>query len=183
MKKLLMFLFILPGCIHIKAQNKIHIFNAPEKKDYLLSIDRKKLIQPKSSLLYSAAYRLDHYKYFNIMVPVKLANNSSHLLQYVSMSCSWMDIFKTNSKIIPIQNVSCDKNSIIIKTVSPHQSVTISVPIIFAKSDLKTNTYFKIGMNLQRPEQHTFDLPQNIAANNIWLNTVKSVCDAMYLVI
>lgn len=82
-----------------------------------------------------------------LIVPVTLSNNTNQTLSYYSMSCSWWDLYKFDSKELLFDGgFNCDKNVPVLSTLGPHQQYKTYIELL-TKKGVKTVTY-KIGFNL-----------------------------------
>jgi hypothetical protein len=176
MKKILL-LLILSVAIKTfcSAQNKVHLLTAAEKRNYVLSIDQTKIANSSEEGLNYPPYDCKKYRYMSI--PLKLTNNSNDTLKYITMSCSWQDIYGTNSKNIEVLMSACDKNVLTKKMLRPHKSMITYIPIRIIKMARWSNTNFKVSMNVCRDMgQNSFGIEMldlSVVANNIWSNEVK----------
>lgn len=164
----------------------ITAFFPPLTKDdrdkYTLSIDENKILKLRDSTVYdlNIEERTNLKRKCLVTVcPVKLSNNSNGTLEYISMDCSWMDIYKPNNNKFSVVESICFKNVPTTIEVLPHQSVTVYVPI---KTFDRTSRglKIKIGMGLYkylgRDQFELFnsdELMQQPESNNmIWSNEV-----------
>ncbi|QEC78057.1 hypothetical protein [Mucilaginibacter ginsenosidivorax] len=128
----------------LRWNSSIAYFTAspPAVEGFILSVD-----QTKVDVLHGPLY--DGAREYYVQVPVKLTNTSDDTLRYLSMSCSWWDIYRTDHQKIKIFSPnSCYKNSPITCIVPPHQFVIRNIIVLVPKE--MASVIFKIGMTVQR---------------------------------
>lgn len=114
----------------------------PAVEGFILSVD-----QTKVEVLHGPLY--DGAREYYVQVPVKLTNTSADTLRYLSMSCSWWDIYRTDNQKLNIFSPNiCFKNSPITCLVPPHQFVIRNFIVLVPKE--MASVIFKIGMTVQR---------------------------------
>ena len=154
MKRILIVLFILSfiGLHSFKSYNT----------DYVLTIKKGKTIK-KNKQLY-------------LIVPVTLTNNSKDTLNYLSMSCSWEDLYVVDHKNLEIEGSICDKNIPAILTLAPAEKRTVALKLITGQVSDRTKKEFKIGYNLIKSTKRQDLLSYRALkkkANIIWSNAVS----------
>jgi len=167
---LLLSFFMLTLCVSSSfAQAGKAKLTIEDRKNYILTIDKWQIKKPYDTTLIASKEKFSFTK-----IPVRLTNNSKDTLRYITMSCSWEDIYTSNTKRIIILSGPCDKNIPTIAILPPHQSKNVYLPVIFKKSDTSVKV-FKIGINLQKQDKlgnyNSVDLDSNIK-NLIWSNEV-----------
>jgi len=133
---------------------------------YTLTIDQKKLGKLHDTVIFKK-------KYFVLYLPVKFSNNSNDTLSYITYSCSWDQLFHTNSNVIKVCYQPCESNYPVVKNLSPHKSISYILPITLETKTI--NSKFRIGVNLflNTPEnKNLFPLPTDRKDNLIWSNEV-----------
>jgi hypothetical protein len=80
-------------------------------------------------------------------IKVRLWNKSKDILKYISMSCSWQEIYLTNSEDLKIKINECDKNIPIIILLKPNENRIVSLEIEAKKEIINE---FKIGLKLNQ---------------------------------
>jgi len=112
-----------------------------------------------------------------VVIPVTFINNSNDTLQYIGMSCSWWDIYKTDSPQIYISegDNGCYKNGPVVIKVAPKTSSVVNLDIVVKKKQGQTAN-FRIGMVLEKAVDGKsslgFTLPQ-MSNNVIWTNEIQ----------
>jgi hypothetical protein len=128
----------------LRKNSSITYFTAsrPAIEGFVLSVD-----QTKVEILRGPLY--DGAREYYVQLPVKLTNTSADTLRYLSMSCSWWDIYRTNHQKINVFSPNiCYKNSPITCLVPPHQFVIRNIIVLVPKE--MASVIFKIGMAVQR---------------------------------
>ncbi|MCL9804885.1 DUF4352 domain-containing protein [Flavobacterium amniphilum] len=154
MKQILIVIFILSfiGLHSFKSYNT----------DYVLTVKKGKTIKRNKQLY--------------LIVPVTLTNNSKDILNYLSMSCSWEDLYVVDHKNLTIEGSVCDKNIPTILTLAPGKKKTVALKLITGQVSGTAKKEFKIGYNLIKSTKRQ-DLFQYSTLkkkkNIIWSNTVS----------
>ncbi|MDP9080888.1 MAG: hypothetical protein M3O71_26005 [Bacteroidota bacterium] len=163
----------------ISWQTKRSQFYAPltnaDRKKYVLSVDQQKITKPETTK--SKVYLNEMFS----TIVVKLSNNSSDSLKYVTMSCSWMDNFITNNLKFAIGVCDCDSNFPDVKIIPPHKTAFFTIRILYKKRLATRDNHFKIGMLIVKDlkENQPIDFiseyfsQKKYMANMIWSNPVK----------
>jgi hypothetical protein len=146
-----------------------------DRKNYVLSVDQQKITKPETTK--SKVYLNEMFS----TIVVKLSNNSSDSLKYVTMSCSWMDNFITDNLKFAIKVCDCDSNFPDVKIILPHKTAFFTIRILYKNRLTTGDNHFKIGMLVvkdikkNQPIDFISDYfsEKNYAANMIWSNTVK----------
>lgn len=155
-----------------------------DRKMFMITINQDSVRQMKDTVCYSDG-KLHRCLY--AVIPVILSNQSPDTLKYVNMSCSWLDIFKTNAenvKFLPTPLMEeCWKNNPAVNMVAPHQQKIFYIPAGFltdtGKVELFISKAFKIGMSLYKYIEGS-QLPVDIRGltlrretdNIIWSNEI-----------
>jgi len=125
-----------------RHSNIAYFTSFPTEGGFVLSVD-----QTKVEVLHGPLY--DGAREYYVQVPVKLTNTSADTLRYLSMSCSWWDIYRTDNQKLNIFSPNiCFKNSPITCLVPPHQFVIRNIIVLVPKET--ASVIFKIGMTVQR---------------------------------
>lgn len=83
-----------------------------------------------------------------LTLEITLTNNSADTVKYRSMSCSWQEYYRTNSKYWGIEINPCFKNGLTIEKISPNSSITKTISLVKRKGyHGKEDTVFKLGLN------------------------------------
>jgi hypothetical protein len=128
----------------LRQQSNIVYFTSPKEGGggLVLSVD-----QTKVEVLHGPLY--DGAREYYVQVSVKLTNTSADTLRYLSMSCSWWDIYRTDHQKIKVFSPNiCYKNSPITCVVPPHQFVIRNIIVLVPKE--MASVILKIGMAVQR---------------------------------
>ncbi|WDF79126.1 hypothetical protein PQ469_03775 [Mucilaginibacter sp. KACC 22773] len=128
----------------LRKNSSVTYFTAsrPVIESFVLSVD-----QTKVEVLHGPLY--DGAREYYVQVLVKLTNTSADTLRYLSMSCSWWDIYRTDNQNINVFSPNiCYKNSPITCLVPPHQFVIRNIIVLVPKE--MASVIFKIGMAVQR---------------------------------
>lgn len=157
-----------------------------DRKKYILNIDQDKMLKLKDTLTSEWNVKKKKFykrKRFFTTCPVKLTNNTADTLQYMSMDCSWREIYRVKADNYSIaEGPSCFKNVPTTIKVLPYQSRTVYITLV---TDRETNLSqkIKIGMSLQkywgRDQIEMFFLHQDALmvlpdiSNMIWSNEVE----------
>ncbi|WP_413666301.1 hypothetical protein ACEN9X_17210 [Mucilaginibacter sp. Mucisp86] len=155
-----------------------------DREMLIISVDQNSVNQMKDTVCYSDG-KLHRCLY--AVIPVILSNQSYDTLKYINMTCSWLDIFKTdagNVKFLPTSLMEeCWKNNPAVYAVAPHQQKVFYIPAGFltdtGKGELFTSKTFKIGMSLYKYIEGS-QLPVDIRGlalrretdNIIWSNEI-----------
>jgi len=78
-------------------------------------------------------------------IKVRLWNKSKDTLNYLSMSCSWQEFYRTSNKNVTIRINECDKNIPQTLILKPGESRTVEVSVV--RSNGATDD-FKLGMSI-----------------------------------
>lgn len=157
-----------------------------DRKKYVLNIDQDKMLKLKDTLTSEwniKEKKLDKRKRFFITCPVKLTNNTADTLKYMSMDCSWREIYRLRADNYSIADGGpCFKNGPTTIEVLPHQSRTVCIALVTDRDDNPPQK-IKIGMSLQkywsRDQIEMFFLHQDALmvlpdiSNMIWSNEVE----------
>ena len=157
---------------------ELDLLTNEDRQNYILSIDQNKISALRDTSIYD--YRqlkkpLRKVKFKTATVPVTLKNNSDRALAYYSMSCSWFEFYRTNTKEIYLDSWACSKNIHVSVTVAAHSSAVKYLTIFFNNEKPSRRREFKIGMNLtryQRYDPFSTDFDQFRRYNVIWSNPV-----------
>ena len=160
------------GQINTSAKSQAYILTEQGRDNYVLSINQKNIKDSGGGMHNYYDRYIDHNKYGFTYVSLKLTNNSNDTLKYARFSCSWTDIYGTDSKyILVLLNRGCPKNLYGEEVIPPHQSLITNIPVIFIKVLNGLNNRFRIGMHLQLDDRS--DLNFRNDANTIWSNEVQ----------
>jgi hypothetical protein len=172
----------LPVDEQIKKQNALilkkplpiyYALKDQDKRNYVLSIDQRKVERWRDTFLYQQHYMFTKF-------PLVFSNKSTDTLKYINMNCSWEDIYTTNISAVRILFDGCDRNFPYVITVAPRKSLIINVPIMYRKGFLGDNRRLKMGMSLQKylNNEQLFDfdaytyLLRPETRNLIWSNEI-----------
>jgi hypothetical protein len=139
----------------------------PILKGYILTI-QSNAFRSYDTIIHKKTYTIFH-------IPVKLTNSTKAPLKYITMTCSWYDIFHLNNKHFEIYGWACDSNYPIVAIVFPNKSTTFVLLIIKRKISASIET-LKVGMNIfidNAGNRNLFPLPVEKKDNVIWSNEVK----------
>jgi hypothetical protein len=173
------FLMLLAAVTIISWQGKPAQSYAPltdaDRKNYIVSIDQQELRPPQMSNPGVATSRY----YMNI--DLKITNNSSDTLKYLSMWCSWSDILKTDNSKLHISGNYCSADHPEVKMILPYKTDTYKLFVVLKREAVVAGTPFKIGMsiykfiNKQQLKGFNSGNPsfKDNTANLIWSNTVQ----------
>jgi hypothetical protein len=134
-------------------RSKIQYFSAvpANREEYILSVDQSKI-----EFLYGVPYISAKYNY--LKVPVTLTNASEITLRYLSMSCSWQDIYIIDNANLKIFGPStCYTNFQVILSIMPHQYIERDI-IIEVPKKASLAVAFKIGMKLQMELEKVYSI-------------------------
>ena len=113
-----------------------------------------------------------------LLVNTTLTNTSSDTVKYVSMSCSWQDVYSTDTRDLIIYVNVCDKNVPQIIDIPPHDKRDILLKLSCTKSiNQLQGLKFKIGFNFIAAENYdemfseVYQLTE--MKNVIWSNTLR----------
>ncbi|MEO3404414.1 hypothetical protein AAFN85_10950 [Mucilaginibacter sp. CAU 1740] len=139
---------------------------------YVLYIDQSTITKPKDTSIYKYETRF-------IISGVSLTNNTNDTLKYISMSCSWWDIYHISDSSLGFLTLGCDKNVPQGVEIPPHQTRDMTFVLDVGKTTDVSGKKFKVGMNMVKyksPEQVWDDLLFNKLAdqhNLLWSNEVS----------
>jgi hypothetical protein len=179
---LLTFIFLNCHVANLFGQNQtsklIHPFSYPliqQDKDYTLSVESVKIKQ--DTVLYRMMpnnYKIKQEKQSYITVPVTFTNNTDDTLEYVSMSCSWWDIYSTNNAEISILQPkdNCYKNGPTVIQLFPKASSVVYLSIAYPKHSNTSSV--RLGMIFQKHINGKNDIyiPALRKDNVTWSNEV-----------
>lgn len=145
-----------------------------DRKNYILNIDQKAI---KKAIDIDLVKRKNHIAY----LPLKFTNHSKDTLNYISMSCTWLDFYFTNNNQIKFEHQICFSNFPVVKTIYPQHTTTIYIPILLNKNRRSINRKFRIGISLQKfisnSQLVSFDIFKYMlrpeTSNLIWSNEIK----------
>jgi hypothetical protein len=154
-----------------------------DKRKYTLSIDQSKIKQLKDTAIYEMDTLRDKgfkRKYLFTICEMRINNNSDDTLKYISMSCSWLWLYRVNNVNFRVADQFCLKNVDEIRAVLPRRSSIVKIPVI---TDSKTDfpKKIKIGLSLQKftgsDQFFNFFDPRELmlrpeTSNMIWSNEV-----------
>jgi hypothetical protein len=151
-----------------------HPLTNKEKRGYTLKIDESAIKRPHDTVIFKKKCLVTY-------ISLKFVNSLDDTLKYMSMDCSWLDCFFTNNSHIGFGKQLCYKNGPIVKSIAPHGSENIYIPIVVNKGLNFHNQKFRIGISLQkfidRKQSTEFNLftlllrPET--SNLIWSNEVE----------
>jgi len=161
------YLLIIILVLFFTSFNASKLFAQNDKQNYTLSINQKEIERLHDTVIFKK-------KYFVSYITIKLSNNSTIALNYITYSCSWDDLFHSNNKAIEVCQSPCESNYPIVKSLAVRKIEVFILPVILKKrlSDIR----FKIGMNLfldNAANRQLFPLPVDKLDNVIWSNEVK----------
>ena len=149
-----------------------------DRRNYNLSIDQNKISALRDTLIYDYRQLKKLYKkvkFKTAIVPVTLKNNSNQALAYYSMSCSWFEFYRTDTKEIHLNSWGCDSNIPVSINVPAHGTATQYLTILSSIGKPTDNREFRIGMNLNKYDKYdpfSTDFDQFRRYNVIWSNPV-----------
>lgn len=120
-----------------------HALTAEDRTRYVLSIDQDAIKKPNDTTIFGKRYKVTH-------VPVKLTNSSGDTLKYLSIDCSWLDIYLTDNRDIEFAKQICYKNGTFVEVVLPHHIKIVYIPILLSSNTMNQNSKFRTGMSLQK---------------------------------
>lgn len=90
-------------------------------------------------------------------IATTIKNNSSKTFMFLSMSCSWQDLYITDSKQLQVEKVDCLKDGPVLVKLAPHESQTKVVKLIPSK-DIQPPHYIKlkIGFHLIKAKESNY---------------------------
>jgi len=147
-----------------------------DKDSYILSVGQPIKIK-QDTVLYKMTpnnYKIRQEKQSYITIPIKFTNNTDDTLNYVSMSCSWWDIYITNNADLCILQPkdNCYKNGPTVIQLAPKTSSVVYLSIAYPEhSDISS---VRIGMVFQKHVNGKNDIyiPVVRKDNVIWSNEV-----------
>jgi hypothetical protein len=84
-----------------------------------------------------------------LLVRTSLTNSSPDTVTYITMSCSWQDVYTTDTKDLVISVNECDKNVPHLIKIPPHGRQDTDLKLKSEKSISQlTNLHFRLGLNL-----------------------------------
>jgi hypothetical protein len=129
--------FITPQLLDIKT----NLVSWHIDSKYILHIDQSTVTRPKDTSIYGEKTRLTWFV-------LKLTNNTNDTLKYISMSCSWWDIYRISNNNIGSFSSVCEKNIPVVINLPPHQTSKINFPLKITKAKDVRGQKFRIGMNV-----------------------------------
>jgi hypothetical protein len=148
---------------------------ATDRKNYVLTANVKR-IKSYDSVGSNPPFLQHRESVHFLKVPVKLTNNSPVILEYMSMSCGWDEIYCTNNENILHQDLPCDKNVPVILNLAPQQSKTVWLTLYLTKRQIKNNK-LRVGMILKQVGNIYSSFPPEETARKdkqdvIWSNQI-----------
>ena len=116
--------------------------------------------------------KIDKSNLESIRVVLKLRNNSTRKIKYLTNSCAVSDFFKTNNSQVAIIRKSCDKNVSVILELEPKSAVKFKININLKEQQ----TGFKLAFNLlEVPDVIKIDEnnQSKLVARLIWTDEIK----------
>jgi len=163
----LIILLLIVFLTEIKSSvGKQSVIKDSEKK-YILILDAGSIVKLRDLVIKKKAYSM-------FRVSVKLLNNTKDTLKYISMSCSWNELFHLNDKNFYIFGWPCDTNFPIIRIILPYKTAAFSLPIVKEKGSADADK-LRVCMNLLISDKHNEHLVLSIDKTGvlIWSNEVK----------
>ncbi len=150
-----------------------YFLTSKDRKNYILNIDQKTIKKAVDIDFFKSKHQIAY-------LPLKFTNKSNDTLNYISMSCSWLDFYFTNNTRIKFEQQICFKNAPVVNTIYPKRTTTIYIPILLNEAGGSFNRRFKIGISLQKFIDNTqllnFDMFKYMlrpeTANMIWSNEI-----------
>jgi len=164
---LLIFTLVIVLLVEAKSSTKKQPIKNPDLKGYILAI-QPNVFRSYDTIIHKKTYTIFH-------IPVKLINSTKAPLKYITMTCSWDDLFHLDNKHFKIPIVPCESNFPAVKTLFPNKSSIFILPIIKERRFVG-GEILKIGMNLfidNKQNEALFPLPVNKLDNVIWSNEIK----------
>jgi len=118
---LLILMLVIVFLVEAKSSRKQSLTN-PDAKKYTLIIDPKSIGEPHDTVIFKKAY-LVYY------IPIKFSNNTNSPLNYITMTCSWDELFHLNNKHFKIPIRPCESNYPYTEILLPHKTSTFYLPI------------------------------------------------------
>ena len=116
-------------------------------------------------------------KHTNIPVTITLTNNTSDTISYVSMSCSWQDIYTVNTKYFSILINECGKNFPTLIQIPPHSKEEKNLLLHIVEKNKLQNAQFKVGFHFVEVKKHEdiFTKSKELlnAGNILWSNILE----------
>ena len=116
--------------------------------------------------------KIDKSNLESIRVVLKLRNNLTRKIKYLTNSCAVSDFFKTNNSQVAIIAKSCDKNVPVILELEPKSAVKFKININLKEQQ----TGFKLAFNLlEVPDVIKIDEnnQSKLVARLIWTDEIK----------
>jgi len=152
--------------------------NLPTTKFYLLTSEERKLYTITAAETQMSNGKETIYRGKNetvYTIPVMIHNNSDQILEYYSMTCSWIDFYRIDSKYFKIPGASCVGNLPTIITVPAHSVHTDTISFFYTKKFKKKPVYFKVGLNINKNVHYDLfgDEDQLTQYNIVWSNQIQ----------
>jgi len=113
-----------------------------------------------------------------LLVRTSLTNSSSDTVTYITMSCSWQDVYTIDTKDLVISVNECDKNVPHLSKIPPRSRQDTDLKLKSEKSISRlTNMHFRLGFNLVTAKDYNemFEKVSQLTEmkNVIWSNALK----------
>jgi hypothetical protein len=89
-----------------------------------------------------------------LLIETSLMNGTLDTLKFISMSCSWEDLYALDTEQLYIPGKACDGNYPIIKKIPPGTSEIKEIKVLPPVDFKSTNLEFRIGFNLVELKSH-----------------------------
>ena len=150
MKKILVLLLIISAQATL-AQNLIipkkvlqakHPLTTQDRKNYFLKINQQLIRKPHTISTDSGKFKI-------VDIHIKLTNRYPDTLKYFEFTCSWNWNYRTDNRLVEIEDWPCESNYPILVSVPPNHTLVKSIPVMI-RDNIKGSIKFKIGMYLNR---------------------------------
>lgn len=113
-----------------------------------------------------------------LVIKTTLTNNSADTISYMSMSCSWQELYWTDTKQLAIVINECGENGAVLIKIAPYSKEINTLELMTQKNTTELNNLkFKIGFNFITAHHHdrlsTKVMQLEKMENVIWSNTLQ----------
>jgi hypothetical protein len=164
---LVILMLMIVVLVKAKSSTKKQSVKNPDLRGYVLTI-QPNVFRSYDTIIYKKIYTIFH-------IPIKLTNSTKAPLKYITMTCSWYDIFHLSNKHFEIYGWGCDSNYPTVAIVLPNKSATFVLLVIKRKISAGIEN-LKVGMNLfidNKQNEEMAPLPVDKIDNVIWSNEIK----------
>lgn len=186
MRKLTAVIAFIIASTHGYAQSAIPNFDTTRKRvdkilglDTLTAMDRMHFVLRVNNDKIAIVNDKNGNYNGTLSAQVTLTNYSPDTLKYMSMDCSWEDIYRSdnNGIVLYADHSRCFKNGPVEKIVPPWQSTTVTLHFIKSLKFSAANRLFRIGMRVQKAIKWqpfvALNLIRGAPANTIWSDQIE----------